>query len=240
MTMEKISNIISKKVISLEDASQVGYVIDVVFDEKVKFFTGLIIVDDESENSFVLKKEDIYSSGEDTVMIKSSSCLQFNIQSSTNNPVGKTVYDSHGTCLGKVIDVELQGKQVKKLVTTFCEFPQKYVRKSGENFLIFGTQVKEKEKTFKEKTNTINSSQLPKVAISPIIDNKSVVVSNLSPESPTRVFANPKLLIGRVVTNEILGYNNELIAQKNDLINQKIINKAKLHNKLSILNYYSK
>ena len=59
-------------------------------------------------------------------------------------------------------------------------------------------------------------------------------------ELPTRIYLNTKSLLGQVVTEDILGYNNELIAKKNDVINTKIINKAKLHNKLIILKYYSK
>ena len=96
--MEKISKIISKKVISLENAQQVGYVVDMVFDDEVKNFTGLIIIDDESENSFILRREDIYSMGEETVMIKTADTLQFNISSKSNNPIGKTVYDSYSNC----------------------------------------------------------------------------------------------------------------------------------------------
>ena len=234
MNMEKISKLISKKVIALDSASQVGYVLNVIFDERVKNFTGLIIVDDESENSFVLQREDIHAIGQDTIMIKSVDKMQYNISSATNNPVGKMVYDSQGVCLGRVLDVELQGKTVKKIITNKCEFPQKYIRKSGDNYIIFGLYQKEKPKNdFKEKVSIVNNQILPQVTI-------SQTLNGTIPEMPTRLYANASQLIGRLVTNEILGYNNELIAQKNDIINQKIINKARRHNKLNILNYYSK
>ena len=234
MSMEKVSNLISKKVISLEDANQVGYVLNVIFDDRIKYFTGLIIVDDESENSFVLQKEDIYAIADETVTIKSSNVLQYNISQRSNNPIGKTVYDSRGNNLGKVLDVEINGKVVKRIITDFCEFPQKYVRKSGDNFIIYGAYRKEKKKDFKEDLTKINAQVLPPVTISMSLNTV------LKPESPVRIYANPKSLIGKIVTHDILGYNNELIAQKNDVINQRIINKAKLHNKLNILNYYSK
>lgn len=173
--------------------------------------------------------------GDDTIMIKSADCLEYNISSNSNNPVGKTVYDSNGNCLGRVCDVELSGKVVKKIITSFCEFPQRFVRKSGDNFIIYGIYKKEKEKTFKEKVDTFQASNLPKVTIASTINNESI-----KPESPTRIFVNSNLLIGKIVINEILGFNNELIAKKNDVINQKIINKAKSHNKLNLLSYYSK
>ncbi len=233
--MEKISNIISKKVISLDNANQVGYVVNVIFDERVKFFTGLIIIDDESENSFVLQREDIYSMGDETIMIKSADCLQYNISSTSNNPVGKTVYDSHGNCLGRVCDVELSGKVVKKIITNFCEFPQRFVRKSGDNFLIYGIYKKEKEKSFKEKVEIAGAANLPKATIAQTLNGEFV-----RPESPTRIFVNSNLLLGKVITSDIFGFNNELVAKKNDVISKKIISKAKAHNKLNLLSYYSK
>lgn len=236
MSMEQISKIISKKVISLEDASGLGYVLDVIFDDQIKTFTGLIIVDDESENSFVLQREDIYSMGDETVMVKSADKLMFNILNKSNNPVGKIVYDCNGNNLGQVIDVQLQGKTVKKLMTTMCEFPQKFVRKSGDNFIIFGAYKKEKKekKTFKEEVGTFNSQILPQVTISQAINSVATM------EIPKRVYIGENALIGRVMTNDIFGYNNEIIVQKNEIISQKIINKAKKHNKLNFLNYYSK
>lgn len=235
--MEKISKLISKKVISLDDAKEVGYVLDVILDENVKTYTGLIVVDEESENSFVLPRENIYSVGDDTIMIENSSKLQFNISDKTNNPIGKLVYDSHGNGLGRVIDVEFQGKTVRKIITTFCEFPQRYIRKSGDNFIIFG--AKKRRKTGKEFNVEViqNFSSLPKVTIaSPFIGGSNVV----SPEAPVRLYASTKMLIGKIVTNDILGYNNEIIARKNEEITQKIINKAKAHNKFNLLSYYSK
>lgn len=237
--MEKISKLISKKVISLDDAKQVGYVLDVILDENVKTYTGLIVVDEESEHSFVLPRENIYSVGEDTLMIENSSKLQFNISDKTNNPVGKIVYDCHGNGLGRVVDVEIQGKTVRKIITSFCEFPQRYIRKSGDNFIIFGARKRKKSGNVKEFNVEViqNFSSLPKVTIaSPFIGSSSVV----SPEAPVRLYASTKMLIGKIVTNDILGYNNEIIARKNDEITQKIINKAKAHNKFNLLSYYSK
>ena len=89
-------------------------------------------------------------------------------------------------------------------------------------------------KNFKEKIITQNLQNLPQVTISQVLNNAIV------PQTPIRLYANSNQLLGKLVTSEILGYNNELIAQKNDIINQKIINKARLHNKLNLLNYYSK
>ncbi len=232
MSMEKVSNLISKKVISLEDANMVGYVLNVIFDNDVRYFTGLIIVDDETENSYVLARENISAISSETIMIKSAKDLQYNISSLSNNPIGKVVYDCKGNNLGVVRDVEIKGKLVTKILTTFCEFSSRYIRKAGDNFIIFGSRRNAKKKTFKED---VLVSGLPPLTVK-ITDNNS----NNIMQMPARIYASPSGLIGRVMTQDLLGYNNELIAYKNETINQKIINKAKLHNKLNLLNYYSK
>lgn len=238
--MEKVSKFISKKVISLADANQIGYVLNIVFDEKVKFFEGLIIIDEESENSFILNKKDIQSVGEDCVMIKDSNALIFNISSNSNNPIGKLVYDTFGNMLGRVTDVEVVGKNVKKIITDRCEFPQKFIRKSGDNFIIFGNPVKEKNKlNFKENISVENIDKMPKTMISAQVG--TIAATNvINPEFPIRLYAGTKKLIGKTLTDDIMGYNNEIIAHKNQKINQKIINKAISHNKLNLLNFYSK
>lgn len=236
--MEKVSEYISKKVISLEKANQVGYVINVMFDEDIKNFTGLVVVDEESEDCYILSKEDIYSIGEDCIMIASSKVLQFKLITSSNSPIGKLVYDVHGNKLGRVIEVLLQGKQVRKIITDKCEFPQKYIKKSGDNFIIFGVKKSKNQKSsFKDEVGEINERDLPNVTIS--VENNDIKKYPIINEGPIKLFATPKILLGKKVKCDIFGYNNELIAQKNQIVDQKIINKAKLHNKLNFLNYYS-
>ena len=237
--MEKISNLISKRVISIDQANQVGYVLNVAFDDIIKTFVGLVIIDEESENSFILNREDIVAVGEDCVMIKDANNLQYNISPFTNNPIGKKVYDMQGNDFGRVVEVEFEGRTVKKIITDKCEFPQRFIRKSGDNFIIFGTPIKNNKKNkFKENFNQENVEKMPKVVITeiaPQIENKI----DLTPEFPIRLYANTKKLIGKKLTNDLIGYNNEIIGHKNEKINQKIINKAISHNKLNLLNFYS-
>ena len=202
--MEKISSYISKKVISIGDANQIGYVLNVVFDDKVKNFTGLIIIDEESENSFILNKENISAVGQDCIMIKDKNCLEFNISSLSNNPIGKIVYDSHGNMLGRVIDVEMMGKLVKKIITDKCEFPQRFIRKSGDNFIIFGSPGKEKKKSnFKDNFSEKNIEKMPLITISEQVPESSNKI-DLTPEFPIRLYAGTKNLIGKTLKNDLL------------------------------------
>jgi sporulation protein YlmC with PRC-barrel domain len=230
--MEKITSYISKKVISLDDGNMAGYVLNVFFDENIKTFAGLIIVDEESENSFVLPRSEIVSVGEDCVMIENALKLKYNI-SSSNSPIGKLVYDIHGNMLGRVTDIEVAGKWVKKVITDKCEFPQRYIRTAGEKYIIYGNpKKKEKEVTF---------PQLKEISSANGLINENVhIQNNQKQDSPTILLANPNVLVGKIVTNDILGFNNEVIARKFDIIDKNIINKAKLHNKINLLSFYSK
>lgn len=232
--MEKVSKFISKKVISLKDGVLLGYVLNVIFDDDLKTFSGLIVVDEESENNFLIESKDIVSTGDDCIMIDNSSKLQFFI-SSSNSPIRKLVYDCYGNSLGRVIEVEISGKTVKKIITNRCEFSPRFVQKNGENFIIFGNAKRKKRSiSFKEQVGENGFESLPSVSVT------TQPQTNVEPENQTRLFANSNSLIGKIVTNEVLGLNNELIAKKFEIIDKKIIKKARMHNKLNLLAFYSK
>ena len=123
--MKRVNALIAKQVISVVEGKMCGYVLDLVFDENLKMFEGCLIADDENEGAFFLKRKDIFSCENDVLMIESESALDFEFLSSTNNPIGKSVYDEKGVFLGCVKDVATCGKIVKKIITNKCEIPQK-------------------------------------------------------------------------------------------------------------------
>ena len=146
--MEKVSSFISKKVISLAQGSVVGYVLNVVFDEKLKFFEGCEIVDEESENVLFLNEKDILSVGEDCVVVEDLAVLDLAFFSSLNSPIGKEVYDKRGVCFGRVIEVEIKGKQVKKIITNKCEILQKFIQKIDSTFICIGEDSDDNEEEY--------------------------------------------------------------------------------------------
>ncbi len=225
--MEKISSYISKKVISLEGEFS-GYVLDAIFDEKLDSVQGFLVVDEESEETFVLKKGDIKSASESCVMIDSILALTKAIEEDTFNPINKNVYDTNGVYLGKVIDVLVHGQAVKRIITDKCEFFKRFLRKIGKKNIIFGKRITSKVKV---KELFIAQDTQQTVTIQNLTNNQS---------KPYRIFANQNSIMGRTMQSDLYGYNNEIIAKKFDIINQNIINRAKLHNKLNFLVYYSK
>ena len=227
--MEKISNNISKKVISLNEGEFIGYILDAVFDENLDSLQGFLVVDDESEETFILNKENIKSVGDDCIMMDSTHNLKRSFDEYTFNPIGKNVYDVNGVYLGTVIDVVVQGRAVRRIITDKCEFFKRNIRKIGKNNIIFGK--KSLKNTKRQALFVIDESLNQKVTTLSVKEKQS---------KPYRIFANQSSIIGRTMTSDLYGYNNEIIAKKFDIINQNIINRAKLHNKLNFLLYYSK
>lgn len=227
--MEKISNNISKKVISLNEGEFIGYILDAVFDEDLDSLQGFLVVDDESEETFILNKENIKSVGDDCIMMDSAGNLKRSFDEDTFNPIGKNVYDANGVYLGTVIDVVVQGRAVRRIITDKCEFFKRNIRKIGKNNIIFGK--KSLKNTKRQTLFVIDESLNQKVTTLSVKEKQT---------KPYRIFANQSSIIGRTMTSDLYGYNNEIIAKKFDIINQNIINRAKLHNKLNFLLYYSK
>ena len=230
--MEKISSYISKNVITLDEGENVGYILNVVFDQNLNTLIGFVITNDESDKLFLLNKSDVKSSSEDNVIISSTDNLELILEEEENNPIGKQVVDCKGYSLGRVIDVLVQGRDVKRIITDKCEFFKKNIRKLGKNYIIFGS----KEKKYKKNPSSvfkIETTNLPNVHVQSVENVQAV-------SKPYRILANQNSILGRTMQSDLFGYNNELIAKKYDIINQNIINRAKLHNKLNYLIYYSK
>ncbi len=243
--MEKLSSLISKKIISLQEGELVGYCINALFNEDLKSLEGLIIVDEESEEMFLLKYKDIKSKSDECIMIDSSKVLDIFIEEDTYNPIGKVVYDTNGVNLGKVKDILLQGKIVRRVMTDKCEFFWKNIKKTGKNYVIYGTKEKKSSnKSFKENIK-LNKNNMQKVSISQLQNKNIIQINNQNLKDkkinkPYRILANQNSILGRTMQEDLYGYNHEIIARKYDIINQNIINRAKNHNKLNFLIYYSK
>lgn len=231
--MEKLSDYISKKIITIEEGILVGYVLNVNIDDSYLKVISFVVVDDESEKVNLLDTAKIYAISEDCIMIKSKQDLSFSLQEDFNNPIGKVVLDKEGKALGKVKDVYLDRFTIRSIVTDLCQFSPRYIYSSSDKYLIFGLRKKRKVlSSFKIDI----SHHLPKVTISDFKREEKVFTYS----NPYKIIANQESLIGRKMTCDILGYNNELVARKDEIISTKTINKAKKHNKVSLLGYYSK
>ena len=238
--MEKLSEIISKKVVALAEGEEVGYILSPVFYADGSELLGFVICDGESEVEKFLDIGDVVSLSGEQIFITSISSMQNLEIDQLSNPLGKLVYDENGVNLGRVEECELEKNRIKKLLTDRCEIMQKNIECIGKDFVIFKKNKKNNKKIAKNNKKLINFSKIsPKVEILNQINLQNQQL-NFSSSLPIKVTANKSKLLGKTLTKSIFGYNNEIIGKKDEKITEKIINRATQHNKMNFLFFFSK
>ena len=230
--MERLSNLISKNVLSLEEGECVGYVLNVSFDIDRLEITGLLICDEESELvKFLDIKNVLYNN--DFIVVKNTDVLSFGENIDCVNPISKGVVSEKGEKLGRVCDIEINNKKIVKLITEKGEINPKNIINLGAKILIFSEKNKKRKKyNYFPKIKTENNVKVG------IFENKNTIENNN--QIPFKSTLSPQKLIGRIILSDIYGFNNELIAKKNQIITDKIIKIAKKHNKINYLLFNSK
>lgn len=236
MSMERISNIISKKVVSIEESLCVGYVLDVCVDTNKKMVEGYLVCDESNEVINFLSTKNMLANN-DYIIIKNINMLEFGDLVEPKNPIGKEILDENGFSLGRVIDFEVENGKILKLISKKCEINPKHIIDFNGDFLIFSQS---KKKPIKKEFNfkNLNKQDLQKVEIQSFILEKKENLNSVQIPFKSRILTNN--LLGRILINDVFGLNNELIGRKNEIINEKIIKKAKSHNKVNHLFFNSK
>ena len=240
--MEKLSNLISKSVVTAEEGISVGYVLNVCFDGNSSKLSGLLICDEGDERINFLDLSRVKSIN-DFVVISSVNDLEFGEMIKSNNPVGKIVLSEKGEVLGRVYDVLLEGKKLKKILINNGEIiPQNILNFDGD--YLFFNRKKRKSKTEK-KFPRANDFFENKVEIQEnITKNKNISQDNKKQNNyikiPFKSTISFQDILGKMATMDILGYNNEIIVRKNQTITNRVLEKAKKHNKANLLLFNSK
>ncbi|GHV03769.1 hypothetical protein FACS1894211_16530 [Clostridia bacterium] len=104
-----LSDLLGKPLISLYEGRLEGVIKNAVFEKPLKKALWLILFDerDETCEEKALAPADVYSIGENAVMIKSGRALKDarTIDFSENNPINRPIYTAGGKLLGTVEDV---------------------------------------------------------------------------------------------------------------------------------------
>lgn len=229
--MDNLNEQIGKNIIALEEAENIGYVLDICLDDKLKNFTGFVLCDRETESENFISASAIVASNNGNIFIRTVQEVEPYFGKNTNNPFGKIVYDREGVDLGRVIMLEKQGNKIIKIVTTRCELRPQHIYTSGAGCIIFSRSNKVK----KRKAPSLKLERLPKVEIMSTDRQEAEEVT-----IPAKVTARTSMLLNRTATADIFGLNNELILRKGEIITQNKIEKAKKHNKLNNLMFNSK
>lgn len=111
--MRKITEYLGKPVLSLYESVTEGIVNNVVFDKNLKKLKFIVLFNDnEFQEEKIVKVSDIYSYGENAIVIKNNACLELKdaIVDEINNPINNYAYTTRGKLLGTVSDVEIDNK----------------------------------------------------------------------------------------------------------------------------------
>lgn len=227
--MENLKSFISKKIISLQ-GEKLGYILNGIVDNELKNFIGFVVVDDESEEEFLLEFSRVYSCGENCVMIESEQSVKPLILLSNYMIIGKDVYSDDGVFLGKIRDIIFNSKGVRKIVCEKAEIMARQVASVGNGCVIVGKK-KQQKNTFPK-----NGGFDRKVQISQI---KQIKKENNEIQKPIKLMGNINVIVGKMMKEDLIGLNNEIIAKKGEKINKKIINKALAHGKGNLLFFLS-
>ncbi len=228
----KLSEIIGKQVFDIYNANIIGTIHDACFDEKYKKVLGFYFFD-QDENEFYLKNSNIYSNS-DYITVKNSSKVSSDF-SLVNplSPIGKNVVGVSGKDYGTLSDVEFDEKyNITNFVTNIKSFSPTEILQISSNMVIGDEKVK------------LNSFKPKNVKSAINLDNLTVTMMRLPDEDtqvqklmPKKLTVNSDILIGKKLTKDIIGKNNELILKQNQTITAKQLIVAKQHDKLNELFY---
>ena len=183
----KASNLISKKVYSINQGREIGYVLNLSFDEKISDLENFVICSLYEENEFVLKTEDVVSITNEALFVVSEESLVFESNFVSNNPIGKKVFSVKGENMGRVVDLEIEKGRVKKIICSICEILPRHVYSSGQDCLFFSNSRKRLKQLERKNPET-------KVKIQQII-------------TPLKQSFEGQHLLGKVILKDILDDN---------------------------------
>lgn len=208
---------ISKVVVTKNDGAMIGYVLNIVLEDFVKI--GYVVVDEETENEYLLKRENVLAVSQDFVLIDDASVLEF-LPQGQPSILGLEVLDDYGFSFGKVCTLKFEKNKCQKIITEKCEILTKYIKKIGKNFIFIN---------FKKKRNKILKNNFPKE------NNFETKVEIQSVQPLEKISLSSQAYIGKVCLRDVFGYNNERIALKGSVVTKAVVEKAKQHDRLNQL-----
>lgn len=240
--MNKVSEIISTPVISLYEGEYIGIIYNIIFDYKQKKCNYACVLDEKDNIPQIIKFKDIYKIGSQCVFIKNKSFLNLftNCEKeleTCGNPINLKVYNLNCEYVGTSHDVIIDDNfRMDKIILNNGKILEKdEVFNIGKSTIIIGQ-------------NNISVQKLKPITKSIKIQNKEKKVMILSDyikkDTPTpqsnKIITDFRFLIGRVLSQDIIALNGEMIARKNSVVTKDIVSKASLYGKLVEIARYSK
>ena len=213
--MENISKIVLTKT-----GKKIGFVLDVAIDFDTMEKQGFIVVDELTEEEFLLKRQSILSSSTKYILVEDETILEFCPQHKTF--FGKEIMDESCQSYGFLREIVFKKNKCHKFVTQKCEILAKNIVCVGEDF-IFAQFHRKKKLTQKKPFMRVDEALMVGA-----LDFKKPIV-------PEVVRLSSSFYVGKISSQDIFGYNNERIVAKGEVVTSGIVKKAKVHNKLNQL-----
>jgi sporulation protein YlmC with PRC-barrel domain len=229
--MLKLTDIISKPVVSIFECKHIGIIENVLFDKSKKNVEFLIIYNEKDDIEYAINPKSIINF-DNYFLIKNTSvlCLKSDLDLQLNNfenLINKNVVNVNGESLGNVKEILIDQKfKLNSIETT-------------KNLIISVNHILKIEDIVLYSQNKINIQKYKtKITFKNNEIEVPILVQDIKPKLPIKATINEKLLLNRVVYNNI--YNgSETIIKSNSIITNSVIETAKKYGKLKELVKYS-
>ena len=246
--MYKLSEVLSKPILSLFTGKVEGTIKTAIFDKKLQKIKYLLVFNENEQNDeYIIPTQNFFAIGENALVIKNSSCLEplsnFEPQITFNNPINLRTFTTKGNLLGNVTDVFFDEKFVveKILLSNNQTIDITDLASFSENSII--VQDKDKKvnisKFCEQKRPRLIKSNEP---VTILRTNNIQTLETSQPQIaalPSKVTSSVNFLVGRTITQNLYSQSKELIAKKGTPISLKTIESAKRNGKIKELSIFS-
>lgn len=237
--MYKISDIISTPVISLYEGEHIGIIYNIMFDYRQKKCNFACILNENDNIPRLIKFKDIFKIGNDCIFIKNLTCLDLETNcekemEENTNPINLKVYNLSCEFLGTSHDIIVDDNfRISQIVLNNGKIIEKNdILNIGKSTIIVGSDVSIQK--FKPVVKSIKIQNSPK---------KVMILSdfiNSETNTQNKIITDFRFLIGRILSQDVIALNGEMIARKDSIVTKDIVNKASSYGKLVEIARYSK
>lgn len=237
--MYKISDIISTPVISLYEGEHIGIIYNIMFDYRQKKCSFACILNENDNIPRLIKFKDIFKIGNDCIFIKNLTCLDLETNcekemEENTNPINLKVYNLSCEYVGTSHDIIVDDNfRISQIVLNNGKIIERNdILNIGKSTIIIGNDVSIQK--FKPVVKSIKIQNTPKkvMILSDFIKNEA------TPQN--KIITDFRFLIGRILSQDVIALNGEMIARKDSIVTKDIVNKASSYGKLVEIARYSK
>ena len=185
--MKKVTDFLSKPVLSLYESTTEGIVKDLIFDKNFKKLKYIVLfTDNDLEDEKIINVSDIYSYGENALVIKNNSCLDLkvNLVDELSNPINNFVYTTFGKLVGTVKDVNIDDKNnvVSVVLTDDKIIELEKIVTSGKDAMFIQDKQKEVKLCNFKKRQIVNNVENKLIKVE-ALNNTEIVTTEQSEEN---------------------------------------------------------